>query len=201
MHLIYKLRSKFIKNILENVLQMSDFRHGNKFLNQHTLFSVWTGLCGYPYKMLKIVTYIIICHKMSQGFPKSMLLIRCASHQIPILNCTKLNMLNIFWYVQTNSVVQSHYYKLRWSQASWTQYTMTSCDTTYFQQDEELLSDDTSEYDVSYTSECSFSYSQGCSSVQSLPMSENWFGDGIAQPFKESVSCTSLIQFLWTIYH
>ena len=73
---------------------------------------------------------------------------------------------------------------------------MTSCDTTCFQQDEELLSDDTSEYDISYTSERSFSYSQGCSSVQSLPMSENWFGDGIERPFKESVSCTSLIQFL-----
>ena len=73
---------------------------------------------------------------------------------------------------------------------------MTSCDTPYFQQDEELLSDDASEYDLSYKSECSFSYSQGCSSVQSSPMSENWFGYGVEQPFKESVSCTSLIQCL-----
>ena len=70
---------------------------------------------------------------------------------------------------------------------------MTSCDMPYFQQDDELLSDDASEYNLSYTSESSFSYSQGCSSVQSLPMSENWFGDGIERPLKESVSCTSLI--------
>ena len=73
---------------------------------------------------------------------------------------------------------------------------MTSCDTSYFQQDEELLSDDTSKYDHSYTSERSFSYSQDCSSVQSSPMSENWFGDGVERQFKESVSCTSLIQSL-----
>ena len=90
----------------------------------------------------------------------------------------------------------SLYYKLQWSQASSIQYTMTSCDTSYFQQDEELLSDDTSEYDHSYTSERSFSYSQGCTSVQSSPMSENWFGDGVERRFKELVSCTSLIQSL-----
>ena len=33
--------------------------------------------------LLKIVTYIIICHKMSQGFPKSMSLIGCASCNSP----------------------------------------------------------------------------------------------------------------------
>ena len=68
--------------------------------------------------------------------------------------------------------MQSCYYKLPCCQVSGTQYTMTSCDTTYLQQEEELLSDDASEYSLSYTSEHSLSYSQSCSSVQSLPRSE-----------------------------
>ena len=73
---------------------------------------------------------------------------------------------------------------------------MTSYDTTYFQQEEELLSEDASEYGLSFTSEHGLSYSQSCSSVQSLSVSKNWFGDGIEHPFRELVSFTSFIQFL-----
>ena len=86
MHLIYELRSKFIENIFKNMLQMSDFRHGNKFLNLCMLFSVWTGLWGYPYELLKRVSHIIRCHETSQGFPKSMLLIGCDSCKSPFWN-------------------------------------------------------------------------------------------------------------------
>ena len=71
---------------------------------------------------------------------------------------------------------------------------------TYLQEEEELLSEDASEYGISYTSEHGLSYSQCCSSVQSEPldlsMSEYWFGDGVEHPFKESVSFTNFIQFL-----
>ena len=77
---------------------------------------------------------------------------------------------------------------------------MTSYYMTYLQQEEELLSEDASEYGLSYTSEHGLSYSQTCSSVQSEPldlsMSENWFGDGIEHLFRESVSFTRFIQFL-----
>ena len=73
---------------------------------------------------------------------------------------------------------------------------MISYDMTYLQLEEELLSEDASEYSLSYTSEHGLPYSQSCSSVQSLPMSKNWFGDGIECPFRESMSFTSFIQFL-----
>ena len=91
--------------------------------------------------------------------------------------------------------------KLQWSQASSTQYTMTSCDTSYFQQDEELLSEDTSEYDHSYTSERSFHTAKVVPLFSLHQCQKIGFGDGVERRFKESVSCTSLIQSLWTIYH
>ena len=76
---------------------------------------------------------------------------------------------------------------------------MTLYDTTYLKQEEELLSEDASEYSLSYASEHGLSYSQCCSSVRSEPldlsMSEYWFGDGVEHSFKESVSFTNFINF------
>ena len=62
---------------------------------------------------------------------------------------------------------------------------MMSHDTTHFHEEEELFSENTSEYGISE------SY---CSSIQSEPLDlsmPDWFGDGVECPFRESVSFTN----------
>ena len=64
---------------------------------------------------------------------------------------------------------------------------MTSHDMTFFQQQEELLSEYTSEYGLSYSQ---------CSSFEPEPLDlsmKPWFDDGVEYPFREPVSFTNFI--------